>query len=785
MHHKSIRTTKRAAYNRAWRLTQCGFMCLSLLAPPLLACGPDFPLQLTQDRQANLQFLPQTAFSHQLQSLAQPLPWQYQAPPAPKEYLWDEKQQRYLSQTRAFEHNELPPAELALVNSLRDAPTPIDAEQRAAQLKHALPQALIWYTLGATAFESKDYERAKRYFHQLLELPEQERSSRSLWALYSLSRIELILSKTATDDAHLLQADAYLHQLQTAVRQGAADPLRLGLASLGEQAYILLHLGLAQAKHTGQRRADAREPGLPIPSTPGVLDRVIALYATQLAQGDSSGYDSLLMLSRNLMSLELSELQGLLTQANVQQLLIAYWQSSGNEFAYNGQLSALGHKVADILNLLPQDGLTLEYGDKLAAIYYQLGDYASAKRLLALATPTGLSWWLTAKIELQQGDRVKAAAAYAQAVRYFPKLPNTPDNPLDANKSQAYETPDDEVQVSEIQASEAQDKALATFCRISAEQGVLSLERGEYLAALAQLLASGDEYWQDIAYVAERVLTSAELTSFVDTQVPYRAFDYPQDSDWYDNIEPINNRLRYLLGRRLLREGALDSAPRYFPHPQRQASAQRYSQALTTAKRSTGIDSATAYWHAAELARHQGMELLGFELAPDYAIYQGMFDLSSWFDATPSTDNLTDKERQRVNASQAFPDKRFHYRYTAAELANKAADNVPHNSQAYAALLCQASGFVLRRDPIIARRYYQKYVANGPYVAWAERFGLQCQQPDFTGAAARERANNIAKWQALYHQFKKPVAYGALVIALIAAVIGLGRRARAAKRGNA
>ncbi|MGL4447784.1 MAG: hypothetical protein ACRCUZ_08715, partial [Shewanella sp.] len=153
MHHKSIRTTKRAAYNRAWRLTQCGFMCLSLLAPPLLACGPDFPLQLTQDRQANLQFLPQTAFSHQLQSLAQPLPWQYQAPPAPKEYLWDEKQQRYLSQTRAFEHNELPPAELALVNSLRDAPTPIDAEQRAAQLKHALPQALIWYTLGATAFE--------------------------------------------------------------------------------------------------------------------------------------------------------------------------------------------------------------------------------------------------------------------------------------------------------------------------------------------------------------------------------------------------------------------------------------------------------------------------------------------------------------------------------------------------------------------------------------------------------------------------------------------------------
>ncbi|MGL5358641.1 MAG: hypothetical protein ACRDBI_02840, partial [Shewanella sp.] len=570
------------------------------------------------------------------------------------------------------------------------------------------------------------------------------------------------------------------------------------LASLGEQAYILLHLGAEQnstnspsnsssnsSSHSASNSSSSSQgdnpalgPRLPLPQTPGVLDRVISLYATQLAEGDRSGYDSLLMLSRSLMALPLPELQGLLAQRNVQQLLIAYWQSSGNELAYNGQLSQLGLKVAEVLSVLPQDGLSLEHGDKLAAIYYQLGDYASAKRLLTLAAPTGLSWWLSAKIELQQGDNAKAAAAYAQAVRYFPRQANAPS--ASASKSVSDEQLN-ELPVSEQRAIEAEDKALATFCRISAEQGVLSLERGEYLSALKQLLASGDEYWQDIAYVAERVLTSAELKGFVDSQVPYIAFDYPQDSDWYDNIEPINNRLRYLLGRRLLREGALSSAPDYFPNPKLKESAQHYSASLHAAKGSRGIDSAQAYWLAAELARHQGMEILGFELAPDYAIYQGLFDLSSGFAFDPIQAPLPDNEQQRVTASQALPDKRFHYRYTAAVLANKAADSVPHNSQAYAALLCQATGFVLRQDPIIAQRYYQQYVANGPYVAWAERFGTQCQQPDFTGAAARERANTLAKWQGLYYQFNKPVAYGALAIALIAGVIGLRRRALRAK----
>ncbi|PIW61437.1 hypothetical protein [Shewanella sp. CG12_big_fil_rev_8_21_14_0_65_47_15] len=748
MRNKPKSSSTIAASYRAFMLKKTTFICLSLFSPMLLACGPDFPLQLTQDRQSHLSYLPQTAFSQQLMSLAKPLPWQYQDAPAAQEYLWDEVHSRYLSQTRAFEHSELNEAQLALVNALRDAPSPVAAEQIAAELNDALPQALTWYTLGAVAFDAKDYDRASRYFSKVIELPEQERAGRSLWALYSLSRIELILSKTSTDPEHTNRATAYLTQLQTEVARGSADPLRLSLASLGEQAYILLHQGQPLIQVSP---AEYEQPKVEVALNSANLDKVIELYATQAAQGDSGGYDSLLMLSRSLMAKDIAELKTLLKQASVQQLLIAYWQSSTNEFAFDGQLSDMGLRVAEILKVFPTDGVVLTQGDTLAAIYYQLGDYASAERLLALAQPSGLTWWLRAKLMLQQGDQAEAAKAYAEAVRHFPQQSETGKPRSDANQTQQ-------------QAIQA-DTEQATYCRIRAEQGVLSLERGEYIDALQQLLASGDEYWQDIAYVAERVLTTAELKLFIDTQVPLSAFEYPQDSDWYDNIEPINNRLRYLLGRRLLREGAVEEAPAYFPNPSLNASAQHYGEALTTAKATTGIESAKAYWVAAELARHQGMEILGFELAPDYSIYQGVFDLSDWNEPN----KLAEQEQLRLSASQAIPDKRFHYRYTAAQLADKATDLVPHNSQAYAALLCQATGWILYRDHELATRYYQKYVANGPFVPWAEHFGLQCETPDFDSAVKRQRANSIAKWNAIYHKLKKPVA---LSFAVIAALLG-------------
>ncbi|MDI5858144.1 hypothetical protein ODY75_20360, partial [Shewanella xiamenensis] len=79
------------------------------------------------------------------------------------------------------------------------------------------------------------------------------------------------------------------------------------------------------------------------------LDNIFDLYATDWAEGDSSGYDSLLMFRRTLMAKNLLELIPLLQQPSVQQLIIAYWQCSANDFAFDGQLTEMGQQFAKIL----------------------------------------------------------------------------------------------------------------------------------------------------------------------------------------------------------------------------------------------------------------------------------------------------------------------------------------------------------------------------------------------------------------------------------------------------
>ena len=125
-----------------------------------------------------------------------------------------------------------------------------------------------------------------------------------------------------------------------------------------------------------------------------------------------------------------------------------------------------------------------------------------------------------------------------------------------------------------------------------AEQGVLTLSRGQYVEALDQLLRAGGPldatrpaeeegwpmtpYWNDAAYVAERVLTLDELKQYVDAQAPAtpaparpKVFDLKDGDDYYgwarQHPVPTADRLRLLLARRMVREGMIDQAVPYFP----------------------------------------------------------------------------------------------------------------------------------------------------------------------------------------------------------------------------
>ena len=119
------------------------------------------------------------------------------------------------------------------------------------------------------------------------------------------------------------------------------------------------------------------------------------------------------------------------------------------------------------------------------------------------------------------------------------------------------------------------------------------------------------------------------------------------------------------------------------------------------------------------------MDILGYEMAPDYATFGGNYSLENTeLKVGPL---VGEGEVQRQQASAAKPDERYHYRFVATALASRAADNLPHTSQAFAAVLCAAAGWNSSLEEQSA--LYQRYVKEGPYVDWAVDFGHQCPYP--------------------------------------------------------
>jgi hypothetical protein len=174
------------------------------------------------------------------------------------------------------------------------------------------------------------------------------------------------------------------------------------------------------------------------------------------------------------------------------------------------------------------------------------------------------------------------------------------------------------------------------------------------------------------------------------------------------------------------------------------------------------------------MARFHGMDLLGYEMAPDYATFGGNYSLESVeLKVGPL---VADEEVKRQQASAAQPDLRYHYRYIANDLASRAADHLPHTSQAFAAVLCAATGW----NPGQAEKsaFYTRYVKEGPYVDWAVFFGEQCPYPDFQNADKRYVTQALSPVRATLRPYKKWLEIGAVVAFTAVALVLINRRKR-------
>lgn len=697
-------------------------LCLSLSLPlgSALACGPDFPTRLLDNRGQSLAELPEGNFNFEINRLGHAIAGLKNVTDAthsPNQGYGDEP--NYADQRDQAEQAGLTAEQQALVKQLRGLSDARQVEEQGA----SLPTELKLYLAGAVAFAAGDHGVAAEYFQKVLALPADQRALRSTWAAYSLGRALFAMSSAADAGPDLLaQSRKAFEQTRQLSIEGFSDPLELGVASLGEEARVV--------------------------RTAGDWNSAIELYVTQNLHGSAVGYTSLKLLMADLVAMPDDQLAALLKGKPVQQLVTASLISRlGLSF---GDQPPNELKLIKLLQASTQG--SLDNADRLAAMNYQQGDYVSAKAFLEHAGDGGLAWWLRAKLAVRDGDKSAAAAAYAKAAQAFPQNESWGER----------RTPDFDYET------------LQPKCRIEGESAILALQRGDYLQAFDQLYRSKGIYWFDAATVAERVLTLDELKAYVDTQVPAPPPLTQQDRDNYVPL-PVAASLRNLLGRRLLREERYDEAPAYFDSADLQAKARWYGQMRQEAESKWWPTTrAFAYYQAAVTARHDGMELLGYEMSPDYATLGGNYSLEAPELKVGAL--MSEGEVQRQQATVAKPDERFHYRFVATALASKAADHLPHSSQAFAAVLCKASSWGSSLQEQSA--FYRRYVEEGPYVLWAGDFGHQCQEPDFRNADKRYVTQVTDAARSELRPYKKPLQIGGVVAVTAATLLLINRRRR-------
>jgi hypothetical protein len=554
-----------------------------------------------------------------------------------------------------------------------------------------LPAEFAGYFAGAVAWRKGDTATARAAWERLLQLPASERKYKSTWAAYMLGMVCIADTNNPTLAAED-RAIGYFRQVRDLAQNRFADSAGLAAASIGREAQIQL------------RRKN--------------YEQAIELYLEQFAAGDAGAVNSLRFAAAHALDATNStpaQLKMLALNPRTRHVITAYLISRNpytdpREAETDPQAKQFFDRTTAWLEAVESANVKdVESAGQLALAAYQAGQMEIAQRWVNRARSEPVAQWLQAKLFLRAGQIDEAAKALAKLSREFPQQP--PGTNASASFAQSLY----------VTIQPVWNYSIPIGRQAFGELGVLHLARREYTEALDALLRSG--YWMDAAYVAERVLATDELKSYVDRTWPALSANESETeiitNDYYP-YEPFKPReeIRWLLARRIAREIGGDLARRYFPTNYAEA----YGQLLSNL--SNGRDTnqpaemrAKNLFAAAVMTRTNGMELFGTEMEPDWAIYGGDYDLSPgfWKDrVTNSADtkiNLaSDDEIGRALRHGVEPEKRFHFRYQAADLAWEAAALMPDNSDETARVLWTAGTWLKDQDPQAADKFYKALV---------------------------------------------------------------------------
>lgn len=688
------------------------FILLGILfsqSTPTLACGPYFPNEMLDRGDDAVLAAPIADFNRELQRIHL-LPANFHAVLTTNDYASQTIDADLADLRAALRKTEFTKAEREQIisnyqvarmqlASLHAAPAKVDdgvyttesvSEPKVSEpipsalpnvsVPDGLPDEFADYFRGSIEWHSEHTNEARVAWEALLERPPAERHYRSTWAAYMLGKYW-----QGVDEEKAIE---YFQQVRSLAAAGFADRLGLAAASLGWEAHEELHL-----EH---------------------FDRALQLYFQQLASGDDSAIVSLRMAAAQALG-EGSQLTALATNTECRRVITAYITSRRNfesmfDDYHEGVTEADHSIVVRWLNAVEAAEVDdLESAEQLALAAYQSGQWQLTERWIKRAKSTPVTDWLQAKLLLRSGKTDAAAALLEKVARFFPLDASATNRPAPAElKDNLY-----------LPGFTYVDQDIYPPAQVLAELGVLHLTRREYSESLDALLRSG--FWMDAAYVAERVLSLDELKSYVDRNWPADAPVASVTTNADEDLPTppkmdLRKEIRYLLARRLTRKERGNEARAYYP-TQLQGDFDVLVQNLTIEGNgsSSPEQRSTALFEAAKLVRHQGMELIGTEVEPDWHIHDGGFDYGVTISSRATNDSIhvlfaSDDECQRAQEHGVIPDERFHYRYQAAALAWEAAALMPNNSEATARVLCTAGAWIKNQDADSADLFYKALV---------------------------------------------------------------------------
>jgi hypothetical protein len=590
-----------------------------------------------------------------------------------------------------------------LHKAARELLTKVDAKTTDA-LPEEFASEFADYHRGALAYRLKDWDKARKAWEELLSRPPGERHYRTVWAAFMLGKVAL-----KTGSAEAVQ---WFQRTRDLAREGFADSLGMAADSYGWE---------------GRSEWKQNHP-----------DKAAKLFLIQLALGDESAIVSLKALIPDREPIEgmlnygpeSEERQGwsaeqkkadeqktlfdLKTAAKdplLRRLVTAHILATESSAALSEEESwAETPRVSRCsrwLSVIKEAHLDqVEDAEYLGWVAYTDGKYQDAAHWLDLAkSDTPAACWLRAKLQRRAGKLEDAAHSMAKAWQSM--------QPIETYTGWAGVSGQGEDEV------HREGGSWSFVESASGDLGALDLERATFTPAMDVLRKGG--LWDDMAFVAERVLTADELKAYVD-QLPVQS-GTPDSTD-----KDSAGKLRYLLGRRLVREDRYAEAAHYLAAPYDRV-LDEYVKALKGGadEKRPRLERARAWFTAAWVARYDGMEIMGTEGFPDGFSFGGDFELpdlakqrqSGVYQITQYKDGkektttasivvkTTKPELQRLTKNKISPDVRFHYRVIAGALAMRAAGFLEDNSAELADVVNTAGLWVKDRDEKTADRYYQ------------------------------------------------------------------------------